>query len=617
MVEDASTPGGIPDGQASPGRAAGQIGRAYASALTRAIDEGGLGLERELQDWLGEERLALLLGGTTPTFEESLAIDRMVGEPVRPLSSPCDSVAAAHGAKINLGRPLGAMLACIAVALAGGAIVIAGVSLQSAAEMRAEAVAAEAFSARLVTTLAQELPHDAQSGVFESIAAEALLRYQHGAGLNDPQLLSDWSRLFTIVGRQRANAGDIRGARTAFETALNAAERRAGAAPGDLNAVFDHSQAAFWLADFNYRNGDFDAAETGYDLYAALTAQLYQADPGRPLYQAEYAYGYLNAAIMDLERGRADAALSGFSTAIGALSSVAEISDVVSDADVANAIAWRSDALEVNGRLVEAAQERARVLAMYDRLRTQGGLVEIRWLRAASQRAYSLLTLGRVDEANTIVEESLPVAERLASDAPDSLAARRRYVALLLQRASISLVLESPLSAKLVLDSARFTETQGLDGGTRILPAPEAAQFALLSAEIALAMGAFEAAHDQARAAIGLLNEINFTDRYVTSQIARAYEAMGEAEQGLGRRDLAERAWRQGLAALDDGVGVYLEDVFRARLSYRTGDFDTARSTRARLQNLGYAHPFDSAFWSEASNAGLVQREREGDMNDG
>jgi hypothetical protein len=32
-------------------------------------------------------------------------------------------------------------------------------------------------------------------------------------------------------------------------------------APGDINAVFDHSQAVFWLADFNYRNGDFDAAE--------------------------------------------------------------------------------------------------------------------------------------------------------------------------------------------------------------------------------------------------------------------------------------------------------------------------------------------------------------------
>lgn len=618
MVDEHLTPDRDPDRGAMPRDGAGEIGRAYARALMRAIDEGGLGLERELQDWLGADRLAEILSGSAPSYEESWAIDRMVGAPVRPGVGPDEPVdVSSSGATTGIARPVSAMIACIAVAVAGGASVIAGVSLQSAAELRAEAVAAEAFSARLVTTLAQELPHDANSGVFEAIAADALAHFQNHPSIDDPQTLRDWSRLFTIVGRQRSNAGDTRGAREAFQAAVVATERRANDAPGDINAVFDHSQSVFWLADFNYRNGDFDAAEIGYDLYASLTAQLYEADPDRPLYQAEYAYGYLNTSIIDLERGRAEEALEGFSAAASGLADVAERSDVVSEGDVANAIAWRADALDLNGRLIEAAEERARVLSIFEPLRLESGLGQIRWLRAAQQRGRSLMTLGRIVEANAVIAESLPVAERRLSANPESLAARRRYVALLLQRAEISLFQDNPLSAKLVLDNARFMETEGLDGGTRILPSREAAQFALLSAEIALAMGAFETARDQAAASLRLLDEIRHIDRYAPTQIARAYESLGEAELSLGNRDLAERAWRQGLAALDEGVGHYLEDVYRARLSYRTGDFDTARASYARHQNLGYADPRDTAFWREASHAGVVQREVEGDMNDG
>ena len=617
MIDESLTPDGRPDQAALSQAAVGSIGQAYASALMRAIDEGGLGLERELQDWLGADRLAEILSGAPPSYEESWAIDRMVGAPVRPGAAFEEPIDAAADAKTGVARPISAMVACVAVAIAGGASVIAGVSLQSAADMHAEAVAAEAFSARLVTTLAQELPHDAESGVFEAIGTEALARYEAGAGMNDPQLLSDWSRLFSIVGRQRWDAGDTSGARQALEAALDAAERRVDLMGGDLNAVFDHSQAAYYLAELNYRNGDFDAAEPGFDLYASLTAQLYEADPDRPLYQAEYAYGYLNTAVIDLERGRAEEALEGFSVASRVLADVAERSDAVSDLDVGNAIGWRAGALDLSGRLLEAADERARVLSIYEPLRLESGLGEIRWLHAAAQRAYSLLALGHIDEANALIEESLPVAEHRATANPDSLSTRRRYVALLLYRAEISLLQDNPLGAKLVLDNARFTETEGLDGGTRILPTREAAQFALLSADVALAMNAFETARDQASTALRLLDEIRHTDRYAPTQIARAYEALGEAELGLGNRDLAERAWRQGLAALDDGVGHYLEDVYRARLAYRTGDFDTARASYARHQNLGYAHPRDSAFWREASKAGIVQREVEGDMNDG
>ncbi len=582
------------------------------------MSQGGLSLERDLLDWFGQDRLAELLDGAAPSEEEAAAMARLTGDPV--FFGPTESDPEAWEPIVPEAPrrfPASAVIATISSSVAIAALMVTAVVLHSAAQLYDNAVEAEAFSARLVTTLAQELPHDANSGVFEAIAADALAHFQNTPSIDDAQTLRDWSRLFTIVGRQRSNAGDTRGAREAFEAAVVATNRRANATPSDINAVFDHSQAVFWLADFNYRNGDFDAAEVGYDLYAALTAQLYAADPDRPLYQAEYAYGYLNTAIIDLERGRADEALEGFTQAASALTSVGEQSDVVSDADVANALAWRADALEVSGRLLDAAQERERVFRIYEELRSQSSLAEIRWLRAATQLAHSHLTLGRIEEATAIIEQGLPIAEQRLSANYDDLAARRRYVALLLQRAELSLIQDSSLSAKLVLDSARFTETEGLDGGTRILPPREAAQFALLSSDVALAMGAFEAARAQASAALRLLDEIRQDDIYAATRIARAYEAIGEAELGLGNRDLAERAWRQGLAILDDGADIYIEDVYRARLSYRTGDFDTAAASYARLQDLGYAHPFDSAFWREASNAGVVQRVTDGDMNDG
>jgi len=619
MVDESLTGAKSDGGGGEPPAINPRARAAFTLALHRAIAHGGLGLERDLLDWFGQDRLTQLLDGAAPSAGEIAAMARLTGDPrfLSPTEAPPDDMEPIVPEVQPPSFPTGAVVASVSTSVAVAAVLVTGVVFQSAAELRRDAVEAEAFSARLVTTLAQELPHDANSGVFEAIAADALAHFQNTPSIDDAQTLRDWSRLFTIVGRQRSDVGDTRGAREAFESAVVATERRANDAPGDINAVYDHSQAVFWLADFNYRNGDFDAAETGYDVYASLTAQLYEADPDRQLYQAEYAYGYLNTSIIDLERGRAEEALDGFSAAASGLAEVAERSDVVSDLDVANAIAWQADALELNGRLVEAADERARVLSILEPLRLDSGLAEIRWLRAAQQRGRSLITLGRIVEANAVITESLPVAERRVSANPDSLAARRRYVALLLQRAEISLFQDNPLSAKLVLDNARFTETEGLDGGTRILPPREAAQFALLSAEIALAMGAFDTARDQAAAGLRLLDEIRNTDRYVATQIARAYETLGEAELGLGNRDLAERAWRQGLAALDEGVGHYLEDVYRARLAYRTGDFDTARASYARHQNLGYADPRDTEFWREASNAGVVQREIEGDMNDG
>ena len=174
-------------------------------------------------------------------------------------------------------------------------------------------------------------------------------------------------------------------------------------------------------------------------------------------------------------------------------------------------------------------------------------------------------------------------------------------------RAEMALAHERPVQAKLILDSARATEAQGLDGQARLLPQRAVAYFSTVNAEIALATGAFDSAVREAANALRILQTIEGPDAYAPGQIARASLALGDAQQGLGYENLALNAWRQGLMAIDDNAHA-LDDAARARLAHRLGDQNTASTARERLAGLGYADPRFGAFWRAAGQDQIVQQ---------
>ncbi len=599
---------------------------AFTDKLYAAIKEGGLALERDLHDWFGDARFNELLDGAAPSLDEASVFAQILSrhrvtmevtreddlEPIRPTASDNTGVRPGLMARLSPGL----IAAGVSGALALGALGVAYTSIQSAEQARANSVEAEAFSARLVTTLAEELPHDASSPVFETVASEALSYFQSHDTSASPETLRDWSRLFTIVGRTRWNAGDTRGAREAFETAMAATERRLAQDRESLNARFDHSQTVFWLADFNYRNGDFDAAEAGYDSYAGLTAELYNADPDRPLYQAEYAYGFLNTAIMDLERGRPEAALEGFTTALNGLSDVGEISDLVSAQDIANAQGWRARALFIAGQFEQAAAERENVLSTYRSL-PPTPFNEYRTLTAIAKRAEALLALGDVTAAWPLIEEGSDRASALLVDQPDNVETLRQYLTFMLQRVELNLAEDRPLAAKLVVDHARSSLAHYLEGTDRIVPARETANFSLAAAEVALQSGAYDVALFEAQAAIRVFEQDGSFDGLGQTLNAFAHQLAGQAYEATGRPDLARRSYLQGLDILARGNGSIQSRVVRARLEYLAGNTAEALALRQDISTTGFMHPRDVAFWRRIDQSGVVQNNAEGTINGG
>ncbi len=601
---------------------------AFAETLHRIIVAGGLSLEREVRDWLGPERVDELLTGTEPTLDETAIVGHLetqlstritedradLMEPIM-LASPNPSITAKPSIFAN--KHLAPLSLAASTIVSVVAITIAGWSTISASSIRADAIATETFSANLVTTLANELPQGAPSPLLEQVASDALAYFEDQSDIRDPHTLREWSRLFTVVGRQRWNAGDTTGGREALQAAVVATERGLSLEPKSLNAKFDLSQSVFWLASFHYENGNFDAAEQGFDRYATLTQQLYETDPERPLYQAEYAYGHLNTAIMDWERGRVDEAIEGFTFARDALQDITNGDDVVSPSDVANARAWRSDALYVAGRFAEAINERQQQIATYNEAGVETRRDTSHLLNAMQNLAIAHLAIGEVDIAEGLIVRALGLAETVSARNPEDLLTRQRYLELLAVRVDITLAQDRLFAAKLVVDEARQVQADALEATDRILYPRQVANIGLLAGRVALRMGAPQTAIDEANASLRVLQELDRPDIFSALMIAESYELIGEGDAALGRPDLAQRSWQQGLQSLHSLPDYTIIDVLRARLMHRTGDVENSLVVRARSLNAGYAHPLDTAFWEAVDLPSVVQRTGDIQTDDG
>ena len=209
----------------------------------------------------------------------------------------------------------------------------------------------------------------------------------------------------------------------------------------------------------------------------------------------------------------------------------------------------------------------------------------------------------------------MATAETVLDAHPDSVAARRSYLALLSQRAELALIRGEYFAAKLISDQAVAGEVFGARGEDRITPATDAARFSLIAADVALAMNAHDDAAQNANAALNFLEEIDGPDDGWAVWRARAYLTLGRAQAGLGDALGANRTWRRGLAALRDGNGHIIENVYRARLSHLIGEEVAAADIRERLARLGYSEPTDDAFW--ASVGIQTASQRHGETNDG
>lgn len=451
------------------------------------------------------------------------------------------------------------------------------------------------------------------------LGAAALLHIDELEGEN--QALAEIAELaiegITENGRERFAQGQRPIGLEDLELALALAQRRALALPDDVNARTKEAYAAYYVANSYFQDGRLDQADEGYALYRQLTDALYEFDDTNPTFRAEHQFGQLGTAIIDLERGRVDAALTGFTSVRDNLGAIAEETSAASITNVANAEAWRADALYAAGRFDEALEARLVQVRIYDGLSNTHTNV-IRRLNALDAIARIQITLGRNEEAWNTVEDALTLADAHLAEAERTdeqvIRTRRRYIALMTRRAELQLSEGNAVAAKLILDSARATEAAGLENEDRIVPPREVAGLILVNAQVALAIGDPEEAIFQSRNALA---QLDMAEPDIRSALARAaaYEIIGEAHRQRGDAPLAQDSWRRGLAALDEGLGHALEDAYRARLAYRVGDLNSANVARDRLASTGYGDLRDANFWRATDLDQTAQSE--GDIDDG
>jgi len=296
---------------------------------------------------------------------------------------------------------------------------------------------AERFASALLTTAAEDLPVAARRDVLVGIADQTLA----ALGDDSPRSLSDEelgrrARLWHVMGEAHDMSGDPERAAEAFALAYRMTEALLMRAPDDPGRMFDHAQSAFWIANSAWRRGDLRAAKPYYAEYAALADQMTAAEPGNPAYQAERAFASLNSGVVAFEEGEGRRALSLFEEAIDQFEAPVE-AGAVGATELANAQAWRADALFSLGRLEDSLDARAAEAAIYERrladrpddARTRGALAYNQVSRAELEAAS-----GALEPANALLEEALATLEDLAEAHPENARFRRNHAAALFLR---------------------------------------------------------------------------------------------------------------------------------------------------------------------------------------
>ncbi len=406
------------------------------------------------------------------------------------------------------------------------------------------------------------------------------------------------------AGQASLEAGQFVSALGSFEAARRHAARWLDDQPGTADALYHAAQPEFWIGETARLDGDNTTARESWTRYAAAASELANAEPDSARSNAEVAYATLNLSIMDFERGEFETALSGFEAAQSGLITARNAApDLVSSIEIGNAIGWVADSQFAVGDFREAADSRRAELAEYDDTTPAWRVLNGQYRLAQAQ-----LAAGQASEAETTAEESLVLAEAELDAMPDQTLLRQRVVDLLSMRAELALANDNLIRAKLLSDRARAVDSYGRQGEDRVPRASDVARVAILDAEVALASGAYADALINAENAAMVLREVDSPMGGHAIRLARAYQVLGMAHAARGSGALADRAWRQGLAALRDADSHVLETVYRARLLYLTGDVSTSSQLRASLSELGYADPVDAKFWEVVAQPQTSQR---------
>ncbi|MDF2639152.1 MAG: hypothetical protein K0R64_2136 [Novosphingobium lindaniclasticum] len=328
-------------------------------------------------------------------------------------------------AQRQLRRVIAITLLTVLLTLSMALMLIFALRAQKEAEHQRQQ--AEGLIEFMLTDLRQRLEGVGRLDVLQSVNEQALDYYADQSDLNalPADSLERRARILHAMGEDDHKRGDRAGAIAKFEEAHRVTATLLAADPRDPSRIFAHAQSEFWLGYVDFIGKRFDRALPRFLAYRALAEHLVRLVPENQAYWRELGYAQGNICTIAVTLKGPEDQLGECGNALKTMQRVARMvpEDRSLDVDIANRHAWMADALRVQGRDVEALQERSRQAAIVQRLVTEdpkNATYQQDWMLARYSNAQLLYSLGEKSRAIQLREEARQDVARLIAGDPQN-----------------------------------------------------------------------------------------------------------------------------------------------------------------------------------------------------
>ncbi|WP_425257999.1 protein kinase domain-containing protein [Rubrivivax sp. RP6-9] len=499
-----------------------------------------------------------------------------------------------------------------ALALAGSA----AVAVHEGRQAQRQQAQAEGLIEFLLGDLPAKLKPVGRLDALDAVGDRALAYYAaQSPGSLDAESLGRRARALHLMGEITEQAGRLDDAAQRFAEAAASTGELLARHPGQPQHVFNHAQSEYWVGFIARRRGLRDDAEAAFLRYQALAQQLTRIDPADLDWRTEVAYASQNLGVLQLEAGRADAALASFRQTQQAWQSVVPTRPAMAE-DQANTLGWLSKAHEALHDFDAAiAAQRAKFEALArvpDAARNRGvqshaGIAhyDIARLQAAQ---------GQTDAAQASLESARTINQALVRLDPQNLDWRAVLAATLASTAELHAA-----GAGATTLAPRLAELQALVAPLLAAPQPKLRWWLHLQGRL-LVLQARADAPGAAAALRSWLAEVDTFERggqppdAEQSRIAAAAGmALGDLLQRRGRpgdAGAAADAWQQ--AALRLQPGLQRRELpalaLAAQLAWRRGAVQEARAHAEKLVATAYRPAELQALHDALARAGATAR---------
>ncbi|MGK0266342.1 MAG: tetratricopeptide (TPR) repeat protein [Maricaulis sp.] len=311
------------------------------------------------------------------------------------------------------------MLSLLLAVIMSGLTLVASSARSEAERRKADA---EDLIEFMLSDLQDKLEPVGRLDVLDAVGEKVVAYYAaQPTRLLSADALGRRSRAFHLLGEIESAEGDLEAAYGHFRRAYEATDQLLLIEGDDADRIFEHSQSAYWVGYYAWRQGRLDDAERHFLEYRDLAERLTAIDAANTEWLAEFAYANTNLGVVYLQSARLPQARAAF-VAAAALDRdlAARQPDLVqAHVDLANALAWVATVFEMTDGREAAIDARRQEIAIYeDQLAAEVDDWNIRRDAINAERALArLLIAPGPDTPSADLEAALAILEATSFEA--------------------------------------------------------------------------------------------------------------------------------------------------------------------------------------------------------